>query len=160
VTTPKRTEAGSGPMPGGGEIGGTRPTDHAHSRAREALDAICERLREGTPINHACALEGVPRRSFYDLMEASEESRLAVDAARAYGAEQYRRDLVDIVTTGGKSERSNGNVLLHLMERLYPDEYRPAPQRVENSGPDGGAQRHEVAVTIEQASAGARGEEP
>lgn len=130
----------------------------SRGRAREALDAICERLRRGTPINHACALENVPRRTFYDLLDADEEAATAVASARAAGAEAYRESLVDIALGNGE-EGANANVLLHLMERLYPDDYAPPPKRVEQSGPSGEPIQHAVTVTIDEAKRIARSKE-
>ena len=109
------------------------PTLAAHSRARARLDAICERLRAGTPINHACALEGVPRRTFYDLLARDPEAELAVQAARAEAAERLRENIIALAQGGEGNRGANPNVLLHLAERLYPDDYSPPKQRIEST---------------------------
>lgn len=128
----------------------------AHSRARAALGAICELIRNRTPINRACALENVPRRSFYDLLDADPEARDLVDQARAAAAHADEIELRHLIASGSKSS----NVMLHLMERLYPDDYAPPKQRVEQTGRDGGPQEHKIVVSIDDALDGARGKEP
>jgi hypothetical protein len=130
------------------------PQSPVHSRARAKLDAVCERLAGGTPINHACALEGVPRQSFYELIASDEGAALVVAAARAKGAEAYRSSLV-LIAEGNGAERANANVLLHLMERLYPDDYAPPKQRVEQTGADGGAQeiKHSGEIVVDLSGA-------
>lgn len=126
------------------KTGVTSPAD-GHSRARAALPAICERLRGGTPVNHAAALEGVPRSSFYALLDADEDAQTLVTAARAEAAERLRANVVQLAQGGEDVRGSNPNVLLHLMERLYPDTYVPPKQRVEQelSGPGGVPVQHQ-----------------
>jgi hypothetical protein len=140
---------------------GALPGQHrpVHSRARAKLAEVCARLRGGTPINHACALEGVPRQSFYELIGSDEDAALQVAAARAEGAEEYRTNLVSLALGGG-AERANANVLLHLMERLYPDDYAPPKQRVGLEGGDEGSKPVELKITIGDAVSGASGEIP
>ena len=120
-----------------------------HSRAREALARICKRLEDGTPISHACALERVPRQSFYDLLGSDEDAALDVAKARAHGAEDYREQLV-LIAKGCGEEGANANVLLHLMERLYPDDYAPPKQRVglEGDGANPVELKHSGGVTL------------
>lgn len=110
----------------------------------EVLIAICARIVDGTPIAHAAALEGVPKRTLYDWMAADESgmTRASIDAARAAGAERYRAQLEQLI---GR-DRKAANVLLHLMSTLYPDEYAPAPKKLEHSGPNGGPQEHSLKV--------------
>jgi hypothetical protein len=124
-----KTPEGSAPSVGGQEGALPAPQQPVHSRAREALPRICKRLEDGTPISHACALERVPRQSFYDLLGSDEDAALDVAKARAHGAEDYREQLV-LIAKGCGEEGANANVLLHLMERLYPDDYAPPKQRV------------------------------
>lgn len=137
-TKPPSTSAAEGQE--GALPGQQRPV---HSRAREALAAICKRLEGGTPISHACALERVPRQSFYDLLGSDEDAALDVAKARAHGAEDYRSELV-LIAKGCGEEGANANVLLHLMERLYPDDYAPAPKALALSGPGGAPVQSEV----------------
>lgn len=134
----------------------TAAAEDGHSRARAALPEVCSLIRARTPINRACARVGVPRSSLYALTSADEEAALMLDEARAFAAEQDEGELRALIKVGAKT----ANVMLHLMERLYPDDYAPPPKRVEQSGPNGEPQQHEVKVTIEQATAGAAGEEP
>lgn len=119
-----------------------KPADAGHSRARAALGAVCERIRNMTPINRACALEGVPRSSLYALLDADDEARLLVDQARAAAAERDELELRALI----KVEAKSANVMLHLMERLYPDDYAPPKTRTEVSGADGGPIKTEAAV--------------
>lgn len=123
---------------------------NSDTRARARLTAICDRIRSGTPINHACALEGVPRSSFYELVGRDEVAALQVAEARAVAAEDMRARLL-LVAEGHGEERANANVLLHLLERAHPDEYAPPKQRVETSGPGGGAQeiKHSGAIAVD-----------
>lgn len=107
------------------------------SAAREKLPAICERIREGTHQNHAAALEGIPKRTYYHLLEHDEEAAAMVCAARAVAAESRLKQVEDAAL--GKIEGANANVLLHLLERAHPDEYAPPKVRTanEHSGPEG-----------------------
>lgn len=89
------------------------------------------------------------------MLDADEEVRTDVEKARATGAEVYRGSIVSIASGG--VEGGNANVLLHLMERLYPDDYAPPKTRTEVSGPEGKPQEHAVTVTIETAKRIARG---
>lgn len=140
-------------MSGGSRIvpgsGPAAAESSGHSRVRARLVEICERIASGTPQNHACALEGVPRSSFYALLDSDPEALLQVQAARANAAEAAREEL-RMVALGGGAPGSNANVLLHLLERAHPDEYAPPKQRVEQTGADGGPQQveHSGAVTI------------
>ena len=115
------------------------------SRARAKLEAICARIEGGTHQNHACALEGVPRQTYYDLLGRDPEAAAMVAKARAVAAEALRAR-VQLVAEGCGEERANANVLLHLLERAHPEEYGPPKQRLEQSGPDGGPIKTESAV--------------
>jgi hypothetical protein len=118
-------------------------------RSAETLERICERIRKGTPVNHAAALEGWPKQRFYEWLGDDQEARDAVDSARAEGAEGYREQVRELAAFGGP-QGSNPNVLLHLMERLYPDEYSPPKTRIEQevSGRDGAPQEHHVSMDV------------
>jgi hypothetical protein len=101
----------------------------APSRARGVIDAVCERIRGGTPIKNAFALEGVPKRTAYDLMERDESVRDAVDMARAVASER-RREMF---------EASPSAPWLHYMQTLDPENFPKPTDRIENTGKDGGA---------------------
>lgn len=121
-----------------------------HSRARAKLEAICVRVAGRTHVNHACALEGVPRSSLYALIDADEDARLMLDAARAEAAESRRKE-IELLALGIPNEgmsSPNANVLLHLLERSHPDEYAPPKTRTEVTGAEGKPQEHAVTVTI------------
>lgn len=105
-----------------------------HSRARAKLDAICARIRRRTPINQACALEGVSRSMLYRLIDDDEDAATAIESARSEAALQDEAELRALIA----SESKTANVMLHLMERLYPADYGPPKQRVEQTGADGG----------------------
>lgn len=115
------------------------------------LADICERIAAGTPRLHACSLSGVSRSAFYEAIEKREEVRDAVERAEALSAEVMRREAITAL------DPTTAKVRLWLLERLHPRLYAPAPQKVETSGPEGAPQKHEIVVTIEQATEGARG---
>ena len=105
-----------------------RPED---TRARAVLvERVCDRIRGGTPINHACALERVTRSAFYKWLAEDEEIGAMVAEARAESAESMRKELLELI----RSEAKTSNSMLHLIERQHPDEYAPAPKKVEVSG--------------------------
>lgn len=112
---------------------GASKASSVHSRARARLDAICERLRGGMAVSHACAVEGVPRQSFYDLIGRDPEAQVAVEAARAEAAEALKANIIALAQGGEGVRGANPNVLLHLLARLYPSEYGPPVQRVEQT---------------------------
>ncbi len=119
-----------------------KPDDIRISDTRARARRVATHVRSGTPINHACALERVPRASFYEWMAQDPQIALDVGEARAVAAEAARR-VVLAVALGEGEEGANANVLLHLLERAHPDEYAPPKQRVETTGADGGPQRVE-----------------
>jgi hypothetical protein len=111
------------------------------TRARaELVAAVCARIRDGAPINHACALEGVTRSVFYEWRDKDPEVARQLAAARAVAAEEMRVELRGLIKTGSRGAAP----MLHLMERQHPDEYAPPPKRVEQTGKDGGPQEHVV----------------
>jgi hypothetical protein len=114
-----------------------------HSRARSRLLEICERIRGGTPINHACALEDVPRSSFYALREADPEADHAVLKAIAFWSEAERQRIEKALDAG---DPKTANVRLHRIGIRDPDNYAPPPKRVEQTGKDGGPVKTEVTV--------------
>jgi hypothetical protein len=111
-------------------------------RDREAIvRAVCERIRSGTPIKNAFALEGIPKRTAYDWMEHEESIRDAVDMARAEASENRRIQF----------EAAPNAAYLHFMQTLDPDAYPEPKQRIEKSGPDGAPMQHAVQVSIAEA---------
>lgn len=125
------------------------------ARARaEVVAAICERIRTGTPINHAGALERVAKTTLHLWRHADPEVELLISTARAEAAEAARSELQE-VARGKGMPGANANVLLHLLERAHPDEYAPPKQRVETTGADGGPQKieHSGGVVITNADA-------
>lgn len=120
-------------------------TGHTRARARKVAD----RVRLGTPISHACALEDVPRSTLYAWRDADPEIDGMLAKAKAEAAMRDEAELRALIAAGSKS----ANVMLHLMERLYPDEYAPPPKRVESSGVNGGAIKTESTVRIDLDSA-------
>jgi hypothetical protein len=113
-----------------------------YDRVREALPRILQRIRERETVQLACARESVPRRSFYDLRDADPTVREAVEAAQA---EAMGEDLAELRTHIREGSRSAA-VHMHLMERLYPSEFKPPKQRGELSGEDGGPVRIEASA--------------
>lgn len=126
------------------------PSD-ARARARNVA-AIAKRIAGGTAINHACALEGVPRSSFYEWIGEDAEFALVIDRARAKDAERRRREIEVHARKGNKG----ANVLLHLLERAHPGEWSEPPKRLQHEGHDGGPVKAAIALSVEQALAGAR----
>lgn len=123
-------------------------TDPAgHSRARAKLLEICERIRNGTPVNHACALEDVPRSSFYALREADPEAEFAVAKAIAHWSESERLRIEDALNAG---DPKTANVRIHRIGIRDPENYAPPPKRQEVSGPGGSAieQKHSGEVKV------------
>lgn len=115
-------------------------------RARTKLDE--ETLRElealissGMPKAHACARVGVSKQALYQLAERDPAVAERLERASEAGAEWYREQVMH-------AEGQDWKRWAWLGERLHPRVFGPAPQRVEQSGPDGGAQRHEHSVTI------------
>lgn len=128
----------------------TRPAD---TRARAArVAAVAKRIEKGTPVNHACALESVSRAAFYEWIAEDAELATVIAKAKAVAGEREREKLEHLIT---KDKRA-ANVQLHYLQTRFPDEYPIAKQRVEATGKDDGPVRHAVALTIEQALAGAR----
>ena len=131
----------------------------APSRARATWDTreeklalverICERIRNGAHVNHACALELLHKRRLYEWLAEDEEIAVMVAAARAEAGEAMRAT-VQLVAEGHGEERANANVLLHLLERSHPDEYSPPKTRIEQevSGKDGAPQEHHVSMDV------------
>lgn len=123
-------------------------TDPAgHSRARAKLEAICRRIAGGTPINHACALEDVPRSSFYALREADAEVDHEVLKAIAVWSEAERQRIEEALDAG---DPKTANVRIHRIGIRDPDNYAPPPKRSEVSGPQGEPikTQNEHAITI------------
>jgi hypothetical protein len=118
----------------------------AHSRARaDTIEAICVHLRRGKPLLVACALERVPRRTFYNWRE-DEAVDLEIECARAEGSELHRRRLEKHIRAG---DSKGANVRLNLMATLY-DSYAPPKQRVGLEGGEGSpvAVQHSGGVTL------------
>lgn len=93
------------------------------SRAR-VVDSVLERIRAGTPIKNAFALEGVPKRTAYDWMDADEGLRDAVDMARAEASEVRRV----------RFEADPSAPFLHYIQTLDPENFPQPKQRVGLSG--------------------------
>ena len=128
----------------------TNPPPAVDTRARARLEAICGRIAEGTPTSHACALERVPRSSFYKLLEEDEAARVEVDDARAQASETARQHLRTLIAEGV----GTASTLLHYMARQWPQEYAET-KRVEITGAEGGPQKHDVRLSIGDATDGA-----
>lgn len=132
-------------------------SSHGDTRTRgEKVNAVCQRIRKGTAINHACAIERVTRSAFYEWLEKDEEIAAQVGEARAHAAELLRRRIVR-VALGHAPKGANANALLHLLERGHPDEYSPPKTRVETTGANGGPVRYEGKLEIEGLKRIARG---
>jgi hypothetical protein len=132
------------------------PQRETLARAR-VIEAICERISQGTPVRHAAALEGMPKATLYRLMTDDESVGAAVERAQATAAEAWRKDF--LVAAGGGMEGANANALLHFGARQWPQEYGET-KRLELSGPEGGKLEAAISVTIEQATKAAAGESP
>lgn len=123
-----------------------RAADPAPSRARvdaaserhddPRIPAVLEHIRGGTPIKNAFALEGIPKRTAYAWMEASEQLKDDVDMARAVASEARRKLF----------EADPSSPLLHYIQTLDPENFPTPAQRVEASGPGGGPIKQEIAV--------------
>lgn len=121
------------------------------ARARK-IGAVAKRIATGTAIKHACALEGLPCSTFYLWVGEDAELALVVDRARAKDAERRRREIEVHARKGNKG----ANVLLHLLERAHPGEWSEPPKRLQHEGHDGGPVKAAIALSVEQALAGAR----
>jgi hypothetical protein len=121
--------------------------EESNPRARARADvvaAICERVRGGTHVSHACALEGIAKSTLHEWRKEP-EIEIAVEAARAEAAESRRLQLERIAggehPTVSADDKTfappNPNVLLALLARSHPDEYGQEKQRVEQTGADG-----------------------
>lgn len=114
----------------------------AETRAR-ACEAIYERIKTGTPMVVAAALEGVPPRTWEDWRQKDPEVREASDLARLIGSETHREKLETELDMGGAAQEAKAR--MHWMGILYRDLYAPVEKR-EVSGPEGKPQEHTVAV--------------
>jgi hypothetical protein len=98
------------------------------------LTRICERIEAGTPIRHACLLEGVTPQALHVRRSADPDVAFAVDAARARAVDAMRLRFLDLV----EGDRRSALALLKFMERADPDTYGEPERRVALSGPNGG----------------------
>jgi hypothetical protein len=146
MTTPKRTEAGSGPMLTQQNPAEpvSEPLIPAPKRAA-VLAAVVEGLsdrrtakRVGVDPETVSSLRRAPSFAAEVEREVAALHRRSLDAIASARLVGLRRLIKDARTNRG----SDGTRAAIELAKLG------LPQRVENSGPDGGAQRHEVSVTI------------
>jgi len=97
------------------------------------LDAICDRLAEGSPLGPACYLEGVAPQSLRELGQRNPGVALQVEQARAKGSEALRNKLM----AGAASELKTCRTYEWMLERLHPRDYGPPVSKQEISGPEG-----------------------
>lgn len=98
--------------------------------------AICDRIAQGTPISHACYLEGVTPESLHAFRERDPIADWAVNEARATAIDALSREFFEFLRAYRK-ERAAA-VLLTWMERADPHNFAPPPKELRHSGPEGG----------------------
>jgi hypothetical protein len=97
------------------------------------LEAILDRLADGTPYRHACLLEDIHPTSLDEMRAKHSEIGNLVDRARAMGAENLRQRLL----SGAASELKTCRTYEWLLERQYPRDFGPPVSKQEISGPEG-----------------------
>ena len=123
----------------------------ARARTRQEIaEALAALLVDGTPISHACHIEGVPESTYHLWKTEDPGFARVVLRARALAAEDARRELRALVRDGVGTAGTH----LHYMARSWPQEYAET-KRVELSGPEGGPQKHDVRLSIGDATDGA-----
>lgn len=108
----------------------------------DVLSRICERIEGGSPISHACVLEGVSDRALRFLMDAHEDVYIAVRRAVARKVAGRLDQFDELVVSDPQAAKA----LTWLIERMDPGEFAPPKQRVEQTGEDGGPIKTESAV--------------
>lgn len=111
-------------MPGG------RPTDYRP----EHCDAVVEAGRKGKTLTWFAASIGQGRRTIYQWMAAHPAFAHACERARA----AFQAYWEDRLGTAFADRNQNSNAMLSFMAATCED-FRPQAQRIEISGPGGGA---------------------
>lgn len=138
--------------------GGARPGAGAPRKLTPAVEAkIIAELERGRPLSTSIRLAGLSRSAVYELFERDEGLFERFEQARARGQVGY---LDEARTLARRGERTGHYEF--LLERLYPKDFRrPPTQHVGGDEDDGDKPiAHEVRMSIGDAIAGARGEEP
>jgi hypothetical protein len=119
----------------------------------EVLAGICKLIAEGKDRTYACAAHGVTDSALRKHRAAHEDVDAAVSLAEAAGAEWYRTQIATV--PAGKDATDDWKRWAWLGERIHPTVLAPPKQRVESSGPDGGAQeiKHSGTVAIDMTEA-------
>ncbi len=85
----------------------------------DVVAKICRRVRRGTPIEHACALERVARSTLYAWAKIDPDVLTELEYARARAAEVQRRKFINLRDSDAKTTTAQ----LAYMARRWPDVY-------------------------------------
>lgn len=115
----------------------------------EVIAGICERIAGGQPRNAACAAFDVSDRALRLYRDAHADVDEQLELAEARGAEWYRQQIQ--TCPAGKDAADDWKRWAWLGERIHPATLSPPKQRVETSGPGGGAQeiKHSGAIAVD-----------